>query len=133
MSITKNERPNFRGELKMNLTMRSVAIIRLPERLDASVSERFLADLIGSINADRPSIVLDCGKVREMNTSTVLLLLCCLEEAMKRNGDVVLAAVSPDARRTLMLNDVDGLFRIFETSEAAKGSFHARSAKVSSG
>jgi anti-anti-sigma regulatory factor len=44
------------------------------------------------MNNDRAYIVLDCSKVGVMDRSAIYLLLCCLEEAMKRNGDVKLAA-----------------------------------------
>lgn len=75
------------------------------------------------INIDRPCVVLDCSKVREMDRFAIHMLLCCLEEAMKRNGDVKLAAVSPAARETLELTRVDRLFEIYDTETEAVNSF----------
>jgi anti-anti-sigma regulatory factor len=58
-----------------------------------------------------------------MNKSVLYLLLCCLEEVMKRNGDVRLAAVWPEARASLKLSGIERLFRIFDTTADAVDSF----------
>jgi anti-anti-sigma regulatory factor len=58
-----------------------------------------------------------------MDRFAIHMLLCCLEEAMKRNGDVKLAAVSPTARATLEMTRVDRLFEIYETETDAVNSF----------
>ena len=75
------------------------------------------------MNVDRPSLVLDCSRVRLMDTSAVHLLLCCLEEAMKRNGDVKLAAVPAGATAVLELSGIDRLFEIYDTPAEAVSSF----------
>jgi anti-anti-sigma factor len=100
-----------------------VAVEQLPETLSEKQGRRFLCALEGSINIDRPSVVLDCSKVRRMDGPAINLLLCCLEEAMKRNGDVKLAAVSQEARSILKLTGVDRLFEIFDTNAEAVSSF----------
>jgi anti-sigma B factor antagonist len=91
--------------------------------LSEKQSRLLLRKLESSINIDRPSIVLDCSKVRRMDRSAINLLLCCLEEAMKRNGDVKLASVPQEARTTLELCGVDRLFEIFDTNAEAVSSF----------
>jgi len=58
-----------------------------------------------------------------MNRQIVFILLSCLEEAMKRNGDVRLAAVSPQAKAALKATGADILFKFFETTEDAVASF----------
>jgi anti-anti-sigma regulatory factor len=68
-------------------------------------------------------MVLDCSRVREMDRFAIHMLLCCLEEAMKRDGDVKLAAVSPAARTTLERTRVDRLFEIYDTETEAVNSF----------
>lgn len=90
------------------------------------------------MNVERPSIVLDCSNVREMDNHTIHLLLCCLEGALKRNGDVRLAAVTPQALLSLEHAKADRLFRIFATVDEAANSFqrrgpHARSAAPAGG
>lgn len=76
------------------------------------------------MKTDRPRIVLDCSNVRQLNRSVVHLLLHCLEEAMKRNGDVRLAAMPPGAGPVLELTGVNRLFDIFNTTAEAVKSFH---------
>jgi anti-anti-sigma regulatory factor len=61
-----------------------------------------------------------------MDKQIVLLLLGCLEEAMKRNGDVRLAAVSPQGKAALKITGTDILFRFFETADDAIASFQRR-------
>jgi anti-anti-sigma regulatory factor len=58
-----------------------------------------------------------------MDRPVIQLLLCCLEEVMKRNGDVKLSAVSAAARAILRLTGVDRLFEVFDTNAEALISF----------
>jgi anti-anti-sigma regulatory factor len=51
------------------------------------------------------------------------LLLHCLEEAMKRNGDVKLAALPPEGAEFLRITGVTRLFDIYETTAEAVNSF----------
>ena len=51
------------------------------------------------------------------------MLLHCMEQAMKRDGDLKLAAVSPQAAVILELMRVDRLFETFETAAEAVQSF----------
>jgi anti-anti-sigma regulatory factor len=59
-----------------------------------------------------------------MDMATMLLLLDCLEDAMKRNGDIKLAAIPEAARASLELTGIDRLFEVFDTSADAVGSYH---------
>jgi anti-anti-sigma factor len=114
------------------MTSRDVAakVKELPETLNLKEGRLFLAELKTTMSIDRPCIVLDCSKVRLMDKSTIHVLLCCLEEAMKQNGDVRLAAVSERARSTLEITGVGRLFEIFETNADAISSFRLLPADV---
>jgi anti-anti-sigma factor len=83
----------------------------------------FFKELESRMNIERPCIVLDCSKVREMDRFSIHMLFCCLQEAMKRDGDVKLAAVSALARQTLEITRVDRLFEIYDTETEAVNSF----------
>jgi anti-sigma B factor antagonist len=107
----------------MTLRKCAVAVKQLPETLTEKQGKLFLGELESSINIDRPSIVLDCSRVCRMDRALINLLLSCLEEAMKRNGDVKLAAVPQDARSILELTGVDRLFELFDTNAEAVSSF----------
>ena len=118
----------------------SVTVTQLPETVDTKRGRLFFKELESSMNVDRPCIVLDCSRVREMDRFAIHMLLCCLEEAMKRDGDVKLAAVSASAQATLELTRVDRLFEIYATESEAVNSFfrprhesatHARGADTS--
>ena len=101
----------------------AVTVTQLPETVDIRRGRLFFKELESRMNIDRPCIVLDCSKVRDMDRFAIHMLLCCLEEAMKRDGDVKLAAVSAAARQTLELTRVDRLFEIYETETDAVNSF----------
>ena len=108
----------------MRLRANAVVVKQLPETLDIKQRRAFFSELESSMNVDRPCIVLDCSKVRQMDGSTLDLLLCCLEEAMKRNGDVRLAAVPQGARDVLEMIGAHRLFEIFDTDADGVNSFH---------
>jgi anti-sigma B factor antagonist len=107
---------------------RTVTVKQLPPRVDHSTERAFLRELAVALQVERPAIVLDCSQLRQMDSAAVHLLLCCLEGAMKRNGDVRLAGLSAQASETLQAWDVDGLFRAFKTTEKAAESFQRRTA-----
>jgi len=99
--------------------------MQLPEQLKHAEVRAFCDELQPLLEADRPRIVLDCSQVRDMDSAGIQMLLHCTQEAMKRNGDLKLAAVSPAAGVILELTRVDRLFEVFDTTEEAVRSFHA--------
>jgi anti-anti-sigma regulatory factor len=60
-----------------------------------------------------------------MDSAGIEVLLNCMEEAMKRDGDLKLAALSPASAAILELMRVDRLFEVFESADEAARSFHA--------
>ncbi len=108
----------------MGTKVRSVAVKKLPEQISGAHREEIYRDLESSINVDRPAVILDCSMLRQVDSSAIHLLLCCLEEAMKRNGDVRLVAVRPEVTLALQAAEVDSLFLSFENVGDAIESFH---------
>jgi anti-sigma B factor antagonist len=104
-------------------TRSPVIVMELPERLDHLAAKSFLEELEPLLEIDRPSVVLECSQIKHMDSAGVEMLLYCLEQAMKRDGDLKLAAVSPASAVILELMRVDRLFEVFETSEEAVRSF----------
>lgn len=100
-----------------------VIVIQLPEQLKRQQVQPFLNELQPLLESDRPRVVLDCSQVRHMDSAGVEMLLHCMQEAMKRDGDLKLAAISPQAAVILELMRVDRLFEIFHTPEEAVQSF----------
>ena len=107
------------------ITAGPVIVIDLPEQLNQKEVNTFLHGLQPLLENDRPHLVLDCSKVQHIDSAGVDMLLHCLEEAMKRDGDLKLAAVSPASAAILELMRVDRLFEVFETPKEAARSFHA--------
>jgi anti-anti-sigma factor len=107
----------------MTFQMRTVVVKQVPATLNAKQERLFFLELKNSLNVERPCIVLDCSNISHMDKAVVHLLLCCLEEAMKRNGDVRLAAISAATGAILRHTGVDRLFEIFDTNAEAVSSF----------
>ncbi len=110
-----------------------VVVMELPEQLNGAEGNAFLHDLQPLLEGDRPRLVLDCSQVQYMDSVGIEMLLHCMDEAMKRDGDLKLAALSPSSAAILELMRVDRLFEVFETAEEAARSFHAIASPESSG
>jgi anti-sigma B factor antagonist len=102
-----------------------VIVMELPERLNYEEGNTFLDEVQPLLEGDRPRLVLDCSQIQNMDGAGIEILLHCMEEAMKRDGDLKLAAVSPASAGILELMRADRLFEIFETADQAAQSFHA--------
>jgi anti-sigma B factor antagonist len=103
---------------------RPVVVKQLPEKLSVEQGRLFIFEVEPWLSADRPHVVLDCSRVRELDSAGIQVLLHCLEEAMKRNGDVKLAAIPPIMAKVLELTQVDTLFEGFDNIRDAVNSFH---------
>jgi len=114
----------------MLIGMRRVTVLAVPDKVAASEEKNFLRLLHQSLEIDRPRFVLDCSALRQIDHALLSLMLFSLEEAMKRNGDVRLAALHPSAQAGLAAAGVDRLFEIFPTAAEAAQSYRKRSAPV---
>jgi anti-sigma B factor antagonist len=103
---------------------RPVVVMQLPEKLSLEQGRRFFLEVEPCLKADRPRLVLDCSNLQQLDSAGIQVLLHCLEEAMKRNGDVKLAAVPPAAAELLELTKVDSLFEVFDRAADAVNSFN---------
>lgn len=102
-----------------------VVVMQVPEHLDHSQAPVFSQELAPLLESHRPRIVLDCSQVHSIDSTGIEMLLNCLEEAMKRDGDLKLAGVSNEAHVILELMRVDPVFEMFPTCEEAVRSFDA--------
>lgn len=108
----------------------SITVEQVPDSFNMDQQRTFLCQLQDRMSVNRPYIVLDCSRLDQLDNPAIHLILACLEEAMKRNGDVRLAGVSPSARAGLASVGADRLFHFFASSEDAVSSFHQRTASV---
>ena len=96
---------------------------RMPERLNLRTARQFEREVQAFLTSDRPQVVFDLSQVRHLDAAGVDMLLRCMTQAMKRDGDLKLAAMSPHALTILELTRTDRLFEIYETSTDAVRSF----------
>jgi anti-anti-sigma regulatory factor len=112
----------------MSIRKHVVRVYKVPEQMTAAKERSFLRDMQKYAEIERPRVVLDCSRVWDMDIATIHLLLSCLEEAMKCNGDVRLASLRPEA--ALRLAGVNRLFERYATADSAVQSFHQRQASM---
>jgi anti-anti-sigma factor len=103
---------------------RPVVVKQLPDRVSVNETQLLFRELAPLFEGDRPCLVFDFSEVRQLDSAGIEMLLRCMEEAMKRNGDLKLAAISPQVAVILELTRVDRLFEIFENPSDAVESFH---------
>jgi anti-sigma B factor antagonist len=102
---------------------RDVIVKRLPEHVTLNMASALHQEFLPLLQGDRPSLVFDFSDVRQMDSAGIEMLLRCVEEAMKRNGDVKLAALPPQVEILLRITRVNMLFEVFDRAEDAVESF----------
>ena len=107
----------------MDINSRPVVVKRMPERLNGRTAREFLRDVQPFLHADRPQLVFDLSQVVQLDAAGVEMLLRCMSEAHKRDGDVKLASLSAQSVVVLELTRTERLFEIYETSTDAARSF----------
>src|ERR1700722_17695064 len=105
-------------------TSETVIVMEVPARLNHAEAETFLSRLQPLLQREHARIVLDCSQVRYVDSAGLEVLSHCVQEALRRNGDMKLAAVSPASRVILELIMANRLFETFETTGEAVQSFH---------
>jgi anti-sigma B factor antagonist len=107
----------------METNSRPVVVKRMPQKLNMRAAREFLHDVQPFLDSDRPQLVFDLAQVEQLDAAGIELLLYCMSEAHKRDGDVKLASLSPQAAVMLELTRTERLFEIYETSTDAVRSF----------
>jgi len=104
-------------------TSRPVVVKRMPEKVNQREARMFFQDVQPFLMADRPQLVFDLSQVKQLDAAGVEMLLNCVSEVMKRDGDLKLASLSRQATMVLELTRTDRLFEIYENSTLAARSF----------
>jgi anti-sigma B factor antagonist len=108
----------------MTTQNRTVTVRQIAAAPSRAQERAFLREMQVWMEADRPRVVLDCSQLRELDRASLRLMLCCLEEAMKRNGDVKLAALPPGAAAVMEEAGASRLFAVYATATDAANSFN---------
>jgi len=106
------------------LTSGPVVVMQMPEQLNMDGAQSFLQEFQPLLECHRPRVVLDASQVRYIDSAGVEMMLHCLEEAMKRDGDLKLAALSHESEVVLELMRVARVFEAFATADEAVRSFN---------
>jgi anti-sigma B factor antagonist len=104
-------------------TSRPVVVKRMPTRVNLREARSFFRDVQPFLKSDRPQLVFDMSLVEQLDSAGIEMLLECMAECMKRDGDLKLANPSSQAATVLELTRTDRLFEIYETSTDAARSF----------
>ncbi len=104
-------------------TSRPVIVKRVPEHLSAKQVRAFLEEVRPLLEHDRPQLVFDLSLVRRLDAAGVDMLLHCMRQAARRDGDLKLASLSLHAQVVMELTRAGRLFEIFATSADAARSF----------
>jgi anti-sigma B factor antagonist len=104
-------------------TSRPVIVKRVPESLNLKQARVFLDEVRPLLEHDRPQLVFDLSLVQKLDAAGVDMLLYCMREVSRRDGDLKLASLSPHAQVVLDLTRTGRLFEIFATSAEAVRSF----------
>ncbi len=108
----------------METSSRPVVVKRMPERMNLKQARSFYQELQPILNSDRPQVVFDMSHVRHLDAAGVDILLQCMRQVVKHDGDLKLAALSRPAAVVLELTRTGRMFEIYESSSAAVKSFH---------
>jgi anti-sigma B factor antagonist len=102
---------------------RPVVVKRMPEKMNLKQARSFLKEVGPFLNSDRPQLVFDMSQVRHIDAGGIDVLLQCMRDVVKHDGDLKLASVSPQVAVVLELTRTGRLFEIYENSARAVKSF----------
>lgn len=92
---------------------RSTIVIKLPEDLTRKAVRVAMRQLRPGLRLDHPHVVVDLSNVRQMDSAAIDMLLHCVVEVARRDGELKLAGLSPEAATVLELTRMDRIFEIF--------------------
>lgn len=102
---------------------RRVIVKQLPKRFAKDEVEQFSRELRPLLRAERPRLVLDFSRVRELDRLAADALLHYIEEALKEGGDIKLASLPSAPAVILELTGTDRFFEIHPRVTDAVKSF----------
>jgi anti-sigma B factor antagonist len=95
----------------------------MPETMNLKQARSFLKEVEPFLSSDRPQLVFDMSQVRHIDAAGIDVLLQCMRDVIKHDGDLKLASVSPQAAVVLELTRTGRLFEIYDNSTQAVKSF----------
>ena len=121
--LISNPGASVHTERNMRCVSRPVVVRRMPKSLDRKQAPSFYKDVQPILKSDRPQIVFDMSETGQMDSEGLDILLLCLHDVIKSDGEVKLAGVTPPVSVLLELSRIGLLFGIYENSVSAAKSF----------
>ena len=98
-------------------------VLRFPERVSGTEARLFAERVSSELRHDRPRVIADLSRVRQIDSQALHVLLECLVEVTRRDGEFYLGAVSPEAATVLELTQMDTVFELLPEVAEASASF----------
>jgi len=103
-------------------TDNDIMIIALRGRLDIDSSD-MLKQAFADWTTSTKKFVFDCSELEFLDSTGLGILLMCLKQTMKEDGDIRLACLNETVRMVLEITRADDIFQLFPTVEQAVASF----------
>ena len=100
-----------------------VAVLQPKGRVDSATATELEVALGRLTNAGKHNLVLDFSQVEYLSSAGLRVLVATLKAARQAGGDLCLASPSPRIVEALRLVGVDALLTVYDSREAAIGSF----------
>lgn len=101
-------------------------VLKFPERVSGEEARIFAERISDELQHDRPRVIADLSNVRQIDSRALHVLLECLVEVMRQDGEFYLGGVSPEAATVLELTQMDTVFALLpELAEAGAAGFGA--------
>ncbi len=72
----------------METISRPVVVKRMPEKMNLKQARSFFKEVQPFLNSDRPQMVFDMSQVRQIDAAGVDVLLQCMRDVVKHDGDL---------------------------------------------
>lgn len=97
----------------------TVTVLALEGVLDAAEAPRLRRALSEAVESGRRHVVLDMGGVTRIDSAGLGALVGALKAARSRDGDTVLARLTPPVRAVVELTRLHRIFSIFDDVDQA--------------
>lgn len=112
------------GDMEITVTeYKRVAVVQPIGRVDSSTAPELEAAIGRLTHAGKHNLVLDFSQVEYLSSAGLRVMVAALKAARQSGGDLCLACPSPRIIEALRLAGVDALVTIYDSREAAVGSF----------
>jgi anti-sigma B factor antagonist len=104
-------------------SLKRVQLVTVAGRVDSNTAPEMDQTLKGLMNNGNYNLVIELTDVNYLSSAGLRSLVAALRECKRQRGDVVLVSPSERVLEVLKLAGLDTLFRVYDNSTEAVGSF----------